>query len=108
MTIEFPDYSKDELADIFELMVRERGYDLTPEVRETFFRAVSEIAGAESRTFGNARFVRKILERVIMKQNLRATDYAIEECDVLAAFGDQDIRGRVEEPAGRPIGFAAA
>lgn len=108
MTIEFPDYSKDELADIFELMVRERGYDLTPEVRETFFRAVSEIAGAESRTFGNARFVRKILERVIMKQNLRATDYAIEECDVLAAFGDQDIKGRVEEPAGRPIGFAAA
>jgi probable Rubsico expression protein CbbX len=59
--IDFPDYTIDELAAIGDLMVRERGYELSAAARDTF----RDYLARRSRQprFANARSVRNAVER---------------------------------------------
>lgn len=62
-TIDFGDYTDDELADIFALMVKGADYDAA----EPVIARLREILGETMRgpSFGNARFVRNLLEAAI-------------------------------------------
>lgn len=106
MTIEFPDYCTDELIAIFEMMVNELGFQLSGSGFEAALRAIDCLPESDTRTFGNARFMRKLAERTIMKQNLRTTDYLLEEVDILAALNDKDLQRRISPETRIPIGFA--
>ena len=67
--VDFPDYTPDELTDIFKLMARKRGYEVSDEVTEhcrKIFRRV-----AKKKDFGNGRFVRNLLEQAWLKQAQR-------------------------------------
>ncbi len=67
--VEFPDYSVDELTEIFRLMLSERGFTATEEaVREA--RYIFEKAKC-SENFGNGRFVRNLIGQAAQKQALR-------------------------------------
>ena len=67
--IDFPDYNADELLAILELMLKEREYSLSADAKIQS-RAVLEEA-IKQVDFGNGRFVRNLLEQMIMQQSLR-------------------------------------
>jgi SpoVK/Ycf46/Vps4 family AAA+-type ATPase len=72
-TIEFPDYTIDELMDIFMKMVNDEGYILEPEVDDAIcniFRYEKSI----NKKFGNARFVRNLFEKIIMNHAYNTVD----------------------------------
>ncbi len=67
--VNFPDYTPDELTEIFKLMARKRGYEVSDDVTEhcrKIFRRV-----AKKKDFGNGRFVRNLLEQAWLKQAQR-------------------------------------
>lgn len=70
--VNFPNYSLDELCLIFKKMVKDRGLKVTPtavdEVRKTF-----EIK-MRSKDFGNGRFVRNVLDKVIANHSNRMVE----------------------------------
>ena len=67
--LDFPDYNADELLAILELMLKEREYTLSADAKiqskAVFEEAVKQV------DFGNGRFVRNLLEQMIMQQSLR-------------------------------------
>ncbi len=65
-TIHFPDYTTDELVEIFELMGEDTDYHLDDAGRTRLV----EVIEAEPRTrgFGNARFVRNVFEASVAHQ----------------------------------------
>ncbi|MEU4286437.1 right-handed parallel beta-helix repeat-containing protein [Nocardiopsis dassonvillei] len=64
--VEFPDYSDDELVTIVERMAKGSGYtcgeQTTTALREHFSGVVRDV------NFGNARYARQVLERMITRQ----------------------------------------
>ena len=67
--IDFPDYTPDELTEIFKLMAKKRGYKISDEVAahcKSIFKRV-----AKKKNFGNGRFVRNLLEQAWLKQAQR-------------------------------------
>lgn len=67
--IEFPDYSADELTDIFKLMLDEKGFKATDEAvceAHYIFEKACRIDN-----FGNGRYVRNLIERAIKEQSVR-------------------------------------
>ncbi|MEO6652623.1 MAG: AAA family ATPase [Ilumatobacteraceae bacterium] len=71
-TLEFPDYTTDELIEIFELIAGSKRYDLSPDAR----RRLAQVIEAEprGRGFGNARFTRNVFEQAVSMQAVRLTD----------------------------------
>ena len=65
-TIDFPDYSTDELVEIFDRMSGDTRYHLDESGRP----ALAKLIEAEPRTrgFGNARFVRNVFEEAVGRQ----------------------------------------
>ena len=90
--IEFRDYSTDELTDIFCVMADKSGYS----VEEGAVRAIREIletmTDRERETFGNARGIRNMFEKIVVNQANRVVEFeeptlvqlsSICECDVV-------------------------
>lgn len=67
--IDFPDYTPDELTDIFKLMAKKRGYEISEEVAEHCKKIFKRVA--KKKNFGNGRFVRNLLEQAWLKQAQR-------------------------------------
>ena len=71
-TLEFPDYSREELGEIAKKFLSAKNYEITDDALERtlditdYFRSLPN--------FANARTVRNILDQVIMNQNLRTED----------------------------------
>ena len=85
-TIFFPDYTDDELVDIFVKLARKNGYELTDDA----LAKVRQMIGAEPRNrgFGNARFVRNLFETAVAHQAMRLaplSDPSNEELSTLTA-----------------------
>ena len=64
-TLEFDDYSTDELIAIFDGMVKKAGFEVTDEAHNKLRTIIDENRNSEN--FGNARFVRNIYEKSIIK-----------------------------------------
>lgn len=67
--IDFPDYTKDELLAIAELMLAEQNYRFSPEGRTAFERYLD--ARMHQPHFANARSVRNALDRARLRQAVR-------------------------------------
>lgn len=67
--VNFPDYTADELTDIFKLMAKRRGYEISDEVAEHCKKIFKRVA--KKKNFGNGRFVRNLLEQAWLKQAQR-------------------------------------
>jgi len=66
--IEFPDYSADELMQIFEKQVAEYDYILSEDAKPILVKFFTEAVAHKDQNFGNARFVRNIFEKTLEKQ----------------------------------------
>ena len=102
LLIDFPNYTKEQLFEIFMLMVRKH-FEYTPELEaeaKRFFDGLSD-GYMESREFANARFVRNLYERTWSKAALRAslagkTEFSITKEDFIAASGDKEFSEKLE------------
>lgn len=67
-TIFFPDYSADELYQIFCQNIKKNEYVMTQEAQQYIKGKISEAVMEKKRGFGNARYVRNLFERAIEAQ----------------------------------------
>ncbi len=88
-TIEFPDYTTDELIHIFEQMSGKLEYHLA----EVAAPRLRDVIAAEprGRGFGNARFVRNVFEQSVSMQAMRLADIATPSKDQLVTLEAADI-----------------
>jgi hypothetical protein len=88
-TLEFPDYTTDELLKIFDSMSEGKEYHLDDGARAR----LAEVIDAEPRArgFGNARFVRNVFEQAVAMQAVRLTDVEKPTRDQLTTLTAADI-----------------
>lgn len=71
--IEFPDYTTDELIEIFEKIVKNAGLELDKGAREKAIMLFAK-ERVDSESFGNARFARNMFESSLMKHAVVTSD----------------------------------
>ena len=64
-TLEFEDYTTEELIKIFEQMTKKSGFVVEKDAIEKLRKIIDEYK--ETKNFGNARFVRNVYEKTIIK-----------------------------------------
>jgi SpoVK/Ycf46/Vps4 family AAA+-type ATPase len=103
--IDFPDYAESELMRIFESFCADKRYELSESGRAAVSAELSRLVRAKDKNFANGRLVRKIFERICIKQAQRTSDNIITAEDAAAAFAEPDIAAMYKNRA--KIGFAA-
>lgn len=71
-TLDFPNYSKEELESILNMMLEKKKYSITTDALNKILD-ITDIKRKDP-NFANAREIRNILDQVIMCQNLRCLD----------------------------------
>ncbi len=67
--VDFPDYTADELTDIFKLMIEERGFQVTDEATKEAHYIFEKVRNTDN--FGNGRYVRNLIDRASQNQAVR-------------------------------------
>ncbi|MDD7334648.1 MAG: AAA family ATPase [Lachnospiraceae bacterium] len=67
--IDFPDYTADELTDIFRQMLQERGFSATEDAIKEAHYIFEKVRHTDN--FGNGRYVRNLMERAMQEQAVR-------------------------------------
>ena len=107
--LHFPNYTKEQLYEIFMFMVRKH-FEYAPELEtaaKEFFDGLSK-EYMDSKEFANARFVRNIYERTWSKAALRCTFAGINNIvltkeDFLAASSEKEFSEKIEHK--KVLGF---
>lgn len=79
--LDFPNYSRNELGQITQLMLKNRKYNMD----DTALQKVLDITDVKRKepNFANAREIRNILDQVIMCQNVRSSDSEDRELGIV-------------------------
>lgn len=90
-TLEFPDYTREELGEIAESMLQKKKYAITEEA----LSRILDITDYERQrpNYANARNVRNILDQVILNQNLRTEDSYYQDSEIIL----EDVEDYIEE-----------
>ena len=107
-TLEFPDYSRDELGLIARSFLEKKHYTITDEAFERVLDIMEYFRHQPN--FANARTARNIMDQIIMNQNLRAEENT-EDCliildDVEDYLIDEGIDINKQTASTRKIGFS--
>jgi adenylate kinase family enzyme len=97
-SIEFDDYTDDELVEILTLLADSSDYQLTPEALAHFRELLA--ATARGSTFGNGRFSRNTLEAAIGAHAWRLRDVEAPTTEQLRQLLPQDLD---EDEEGDPV-----
>lgn len=103
--IDFPDYNEDELTEIFVRLCQQADYELADGPAETIREYFQQITGNKNKHFSNARIVRKIFERVRVRQALREEGNVIISDDIKAVFAENDMSAMLKNNKNICIGF---
>ncbi len=66
--IDFPDYSPQELTDIFKMYMKKNQYTITADAEEYLKTNMEIVVAKKDKNFGNARYARNIFEKAIQQQ----------------------------------------
>lgn len=89
--VDFPDYSADELAKIFLLLVKKNQYVCTSEVMASLNDIMQQAINAKDPNFGNGRYVRNLFERAIQRQAVRLSTIGSLTEEMLAELTLHDL-----------------
>ena len=67
--VDFPDYTAEELTDIFKLMIKERGFQVTDDAIKQARYIFEKVRNTDN--FGNGRYVRNLIGRALQNQAVR-------------------------------------
>ena len=96
-TLNFKDYTIDELLEIFKGMVKKGGFEITDDALEQAKEFISQNIGTKN--FGNARFVRNMYEKTIVKHATNTKDKKKKEVLVTISKDDVSIDNLIKEEA---------
>jgi Holliday junction resolvasome RuvABC ATP-dependent DNA helicase subunit/uncharacterized tellurite resistance protein B-like protein len=96
--IEFPDYSPEELVDIFQREATSNGYVLDPNAQNTIREEIKRRWEQRGADYANARDVRNLFERVIAKQADRVSQSKRITKQSLTTLCEVDIRYACSKP----------
>ena len=97
--LEFPDYTVQEMMDIFDMRCQKSGYQLAEDAR-TLLQSLLALYSLDVKGFGNARGVRNLFERAVSAQANRLAQKEQMTREELLLLTADDIRvagGGVEE-----------
>lgn len=89
--IDFPDYSAQELAAIFRMNAARNQYILSPELDNTLDDLIKVKTQKRDRQFGNARWVRNLLDDAIVKQATRLSGLSNLSTNELMTLTIEDV-----------------
>jgi len=89
--IEFPDYSADELYQIFDFNLKTFDYNLSENVEGVLRDFFRQSVTSKDRNFGNARFVRNFFEKTLEQQANRLAKETILTTQKLSEICISDI-----------------
>lgn len=71
---EFPDYSAEELKEIFKMQCKKYQYTLDEEAEKKVLELIERLEAEKDENFANARAVRNLFEKIITNQAKRVSD----------------------------------
>lgn len=78
--IDFPDYTTEELTDIFKLMIHEKGFCVTDDAIKEAHYIFEKVRNVDD--FGNGRYVRNLMERAVRQQSVRLLSTSESASDI--------------------------
>ena len=95
---EFPDYTVEELQEIFMMQCSKYQYKLTPEAETAVRNEIVRLESSKGENFANAREVRNLFERIITNQARRVADIEGVDEETLTMITEEDLVD-LEDPA---------
>lgn len=89
--INFPDYTDQELFDIFKLYLNKNQYTMTDDAAQLLKANLDYVVAHKTKNFGNARYVRNIFERAVEQQANRLSSKLSISNDELSVLTREDI-----------------
>lgn len=89
--IQFPDYSADELAQMFFLTAERSQYTCDQDVKASLRDVMTYAVQTKDKNFGNGRFVRNLFERAIQRQAVRLSTIPEVTTEMLAELTLHDL-----------------
>ena len=89
--VEFPDYTAEELAEIFRMNAKKSQYLLSAEAERDLGAFIVAKTASRDRKFGNARWVRNLFEQAVAHQAERVADIANPTQEQLMTIEMRDI-----------------
>ena len=89
---EFPDYTVDELQEIFKMQCSKYQYKLTDEAAEAVREEIIRLEAAKGENFANAREVRNLFEKIITNQAARVADLENVDEEMLSTITIDDLK----------------
>ena len=99
--IDFDDYSLEELMQIFDKKVNEKGFKINEAARKKVENILRKAMDVEN--FGNGRFVENTLQRIIIEHAIKTRN--ITDTERLLTFTEEDIAEIKAEESRKRIGF---
>lgn len=90
--IEFPDYSNEELLDIFQVMASKAGFTVEEAARKALEEKLLSLDDASKASFGNARGIRNIFEKIVVRQANRVVRYSEPNLEQISTICECDVR----------------
>ena len=90
--IDFPDYSGDELSQIFKMYMQKNQYALSKEAEKYLKERFDDAVAHKDRNFGNARFARNVFEKSIQAQANRLAGEKNLDKDKLTELTVDDLK----------------
>lgn len=91
--INFPDYSRDELIDIMEVMADGAGLKIEEGAKELVLEQLGSMGQEEWEDFGNARGIRNMFEKIVTNQANRLVQIGTPTKEQLMTIVAQDVTG---------------
>ncbi len=89
--IDFPDYTPNQLVEIFESQCKKLDYLLTDEAKEKVKFIFENAYQTRDKSFGNARFVRNVFEKTLEKHADRISKKENLSKEILTIITEEDI-----------------
>ena len=105
---EFPDYTVDELQQIFELQCKKYQYKLTDEADAAVREEIIRLEEAKGENFANAREVRNLFEKIITNQAARVSELEDVDEEALSTITIDDLTDEFEEEMEKELKARAA
>jgi SpoVK/Ycf46/Vps4 family AAA+-type ATPase len=90
-TIDFPDYTAEELVQVFETMCKKNHYVLTAAVRDKLRTVFQQHVDRRDERFGNGRLARNLFEQAIRRMANRIVAVAPLTRELLTSLHPEDI-----------------
>jgi len=96
---EFPDYTVDELKQIFKLQCDKYQYKLTEEAEEAVKKEIERLEATKGENFANAREVRNLFEKIITNQASRVSELEDVDEERLTTITIEDLEDALANSA---------